>query len=99
MRKLNHDRLVARDGQGIQVAAALIVTLCQPLIEKLWSESKSMEHPYKAELEFWASCLSAGVFPHAPAKPGRELSIFETWFYDSIPSVTEEGVINNWRTL
>lgn len=96
---LNQARLTAKDGADLRIAAALIVTVCQPMIEKLVAEATSAPEPFKSELVFWASCLSAGVFPHAPKKPEGELTDFQSWFYSSIPSITPEGVIENWRTL
>ena len=99
VRRLNHARLTAKDGADLQIAAALIVTVCQPMTEKLLAEAKEHPEPFKSELVFWSSCLSAGVFPHAPKKPEGELTDFQSWFYSSIPSITPEGVIENWRTL
>ena len=100
LRRLHWDRLSAKDGASMQIARTFIVTLMQPMIEKLLAEAKEHPEPYKSELVFWSSCLAAGVFPHAPAKLfDRELTAFETWFYSSIPSIDDGGRIQNWRTL
>jgi hypothetical protein len=99
LRRLHWDRISAKDGAAMQIARTFIVTLVQPMIDKLRAEAKEHPEPFKAELVFWADCLCAGVFPHAPPKPNRELSDFESWFYSSIPTIDDAGVIQSWRTL
>jgi len=75
-----------------------IVTLVQPMVEWLRSQAAATSHPFSGELTFWADCLCAGVFPHCPPKPNRDLTPFESWFYDTIPSLDPDGVLTNWHT-
>jgi hypothetical protein len=97
--RLDTERRSAVSGKDLQVAAATISTLVTPFADYLEDQGKTLPYPHSEVACFWASCLRAGMFPHLPPKPDRELNQFEQWVYSTAPTLAPDGTINNWRTL